>query len=362
MKECNISNRGIYFFIGIYIFLILLLLVTTPFSYSEADILYSTDFSIESFIVQYISKFSNSVWALRLPFYLFSLLSLFLYVNILKDYFKDSYYYNLSIFIFLITPGVFLSFILVNYATLPILLTLIFIFSYKKSIFTLQIISLVLLFFTHTASFVVYIAIILYTYRRQEYLLMSLSILLLLLSIFASYYRVDGIPKGHLLQLVGIYSAIFSPLMFLAIIFSLYKMAINGKKDILWYISIVAFIISVILSMRQNIKITDFSPYLTMAIPLVVNIFKSSLEVRLSIFRKSYFLVCKVIVLVLLLETLIIILHYPIYKYLPKGDRLIDSSIYKIEESANSNIKRCKNNISRREKSLYRYYGIEECK
>ncbi len=364
MRECNFSTKFINFFIFIYILITLILLYFTPFTHSEANILFSTDFTIEHFITNNIYKFFKEYFVLRLPFFIISIASLLLYKEILKSYFKYDKYYNLSILFFLLTPGIFLSFILVNYATIPIFLTLFLIYSYKKDKIFFIILALVLLFFTHSAQFVVYIALILYAYREKKWFIVLISIILILFASVSKTYPIDGIPKGHLIQLFGIYAAIFSPLLFLASIFAIYKVATSRKKDLLWYISTTAFTLSIILSIRQKIKITDFSPYFVIITPLVVSVYKNSIEIRLKDFRKGYYLICKIVLIVLLLETSTIAMHYVLYKVDPSSKFILDKSIYKIPNEVNllkKNGKKCKYNISNKEKALYKYYNISKC-
>jgi len=366
MQECKLSKLFLQYFIIGYILIITILMVITPFSYSEANILFNSGTILESFIVKYIYTFSSNPFLLRLPFFIISILSLFFYMKILENYFKKwSSYYNLSIFIYIITPGIFLSFILVNYATIPIFLTLMFIYSYYKDNIILEIISLMLLFFTHSTQFVLFVAVVIYSYKDKKWWLVIFSLTLVLLSSITSKYAINGIPKGHLIQLIGIYAAIFSPLLFLSMIFTLYKTLTNKNRDLLSTIALTAFILSILLSIRQKIKITDFSVFFVIVIPLVVLQFKNSLEVRLKEFRGSYYFVCKIIVLVLLLETSVIIMHYPLYKYSPNRKWIIDNSIYEVPiivKSLKKHNIRCKKVISNKEKTLYKYYKIEECK
>lgn len=365
MRECIFTTKYLYIFLSLYLTAILVLLFFTPFTYTEANILYSPNITLESFLVQHISRYLHSPWGMRLPFFLLSLGSIYLYRKLLEAYFtlNDSYY-NLSFIIFLLIPGVTLSFIIVNYATIPIFLTLLVIYAYKREYFALLLITLVLLFFTHSAQFVLYLALALYSLQLKRYWLIAVAALFIILSSAASKYGIDGVPRGHLIQLIGIYAAIFSPMLFLAVVYALYKVAIKGSKDILWYIAATAFSTSILLSIRQAIKITDFAPFIVIAVPLVVLTFKNSLAVRLKIFRKIYYWVCYIILIVLLLETLILFLHYPLYKISPSKEWLLDTSIYKVPQIV-ENLKKdgrvCKKDISLKGKALYRYYGIRKC-
>ncbi len=195
-------------------------------------------------------------------------------------------------------------------------------------------------------------------------MLILLTVLLFIIIAVEAKYGVDGVPKGHLVELIGIYAAIFSPLLFITIIYSLYKVSIDKDRDLVWYISLVAFVVSLILSIRQKIKVTDFAPYLTIVLPLVIVSFRSSIVVRLPQFRKNYYTICKIVLVVLLLETLIITFHYPLYKLYPSSSLLLDSRIYEVKDianSLNSTNNKCKDEIGSREKNLYLYYGIKKC-
>ncbi len=366
MFTCSISKRWIILFIIFYFFLVSFLIYFTPLSYSEANILYSNDITIESIIAKFIYKLTNNIIYIRFIFFLASIISLYIFSKIIKKYFITwDKYYNLSLFVYIFVPGIFLSFILINYATFPILLTLLLIYAYEKDIKILIITSLVLLLFTHSAQFVIYIALIITSFKDKRIWVLVLSLVLLIISSFISSYSIGGVPRGHLLQLFGIYSAIFSPLLFLFIIYTVYKMAIQKDRDLLMNIIISSFLLSIILSIRQQIKITDFSVFLVIAIPLSILIFKNGIEVRLKEFRRTYYLVCNIILINILIETIAITIHYPLYKYFSKKVWLIDYNIYKIQENAKKlekNSKECKKVISKREENLYKYYGILKCK
>ena len=366
MTECNFSNRFRNIFLSLYALLIAILLFLSPFSQTEANILYSQNMTIETLIVKEIYNYLQTDWGMRLPFFILSLFSLSIYMRVIEEYFKrDSIYYNLAIIIYLLIPGVTLSFILVNYATVPIFLTLLIVYANIKGNRVLLIAASVLLLFTHSAQFVVYLALALYGYKKKEWWLLLLGIGFILLASVIATYDIDGVPKGHLTQIIGIYAAIFSPILFLVVVYAIYRRAIKKSRDLLWYIVATAFVVSLLLSIRQAIKITDFAPFVVLSAPLVVAIFRDSLAIRLPEFRKFYYLICKSVLIVLLLETSIIFLHYPLYRYTQFKEILLDSSIYeipKIVEELKSNGKVCKDEINSHDLTLYRYYGVSKCR
>jgi len=365
MSDCRVSSKFTIISVLIYLLVALLLLKVTPIVHSEANILFDSSNTVTSTISRLIYSVNSSIVFIRFLFFLISLLSLYLFSKMAEDYsiYKD--YKHLSILIYLLIPGVFLSFVIVNYATIPIFLTLLFIYFYKKTKYYLWLIPFVLLFFTNTAVFAFYIATALYAYSKKEWLLLVVSFALFLVASVYSSYPIDGIPRGHLVELFGIYGAVLSPLLFIFIVYSLYRVGVKGKKTLLWYISTTLFVVSLLLSIRQKIKVTDFTPYIVIAVPMVVLVYKNSISIRLKEFRKIYIKICYLIVTMLLLETSLIALNYPIYHLFNKTLWLIDKNIYitpvKIKKLEKKGIK-CLDTIRNRDINLYKYYGIEKCR
>ncbi len=361
MKECNIHKNFFKFFLYFYIFICGYLIIFTPITTSESNLIYSNNVTISSLIANLILKFNHTIILPRFIFFIISIVNvwfLYIYSKYIFTKRSDSY---LTILVYLLIPGVFVSNIVINWATIPIFLSLLFVISTIKGSRVGQVISLVLLFFTHTAFFVFYIAIFLYSYKRRIVWLMILSLILFILSTYFQIYDLSGVPKGHLLQLLGIYAVTLSPFFFLALIYSLYRLSIDKQRDILWYISTTSFIISLLLSIRQKILVIDFTPYIVIATPLSIKVFKNSLAIRLREFRGKYHLLCKIVILVLLLETSIIALNYPIYRYFGKKIYFIDSTIYDVAKIAKKSGKKCINNIKNYNKNLYKFYNIYKC-
>jgi len=362
MSLCSIKRRELNIFLIFYIAITAILVYITPFTQTEADILYSNNLYITDSIAKLFNNISHQHWFIRLPFFILSIVNIIFFIKISEIYIKDNIYRNLAIFIFLITPGVFVSFIIVNYATVAIFLLLFFIYSYHNKILIAEILILVLLFFTNIASWVFYLAISIYTYNKKDWKIFIFSTIFLLISLFIGVYPINGVPKGHFIQVLGIYGATLSPFYFLAIVYAVYRLGIDKNRTLLWYIVVTFFTISLLLSIRQKIRITDFTPFIVVSAILVVVVYQNSISIRLKEFQKSYKRVCVIVLTVLLLETSMALFSYPLYLLLEDKFTIIDTSMYKIAKIAkNSNIK-CLKTINRRDKALYKYYGIKECK
>jgi len=362
MKDCSIHKTFFKIFLIFYIFICGYLIIFTPITTSEANLIYSNQNSISTYIVNFLLKINHNIVLPRSIFLIISIINVWLLYIYSKTLFKDSKDIYLTILIYLLIPGVFVSNVVINWATIPIFLSLLFIVAtlYENKI--IQAIALVLLFFTHTAIFVFYIAIFLYSYKRKIIWLIVSSLILFILSTYFQKYDLGGVPKGHLLQLLGVYAVTLSPFFFIALVYSLYRVGKDKQIDILWYISTTAFVVSLLLSIRQKILVTDFTPFIIIATPLSVKVFKNSLAIRLKEFRGKYYLLCKIVILVLLLETLVVALNYPIYRYFNKRIYFIDTTIYKISDIVKNSSKKCVKNINNHNKNLYQFYNIKECK
>jgi len=364
MNSCKIGNRNFLYILFIYFVIAIWILISVPFTPQEADVLYNQHNFLATYLVKFISFFSKNFIILRTPFFIISTFSLYLFNEILKKYFKDSQYRYLTLSIYILIPGVFLSFVIVNYATITIFLTILFIYAYLKENKLIQTIALVLLLFTNTAQFALYLALIIYSFRKKDWLLTSVSTTLFILTSVIESYPIDGIPKGHLISLFGIYGVTLSPLLFIITIYALYKVALKGNQELIWHIAITVFIASVLLSIRQKIKVIDFTPYIVIAVPIVVEVFRNSISTRLKQFRLFYIKVCMLIFIVLLLETLFIIFNYPIYKYTGEQLYIIDRNIYEIDNNVEKMKQKginCLKSIKKQDLNLYKYYDITVC-
>ncbi len=358
--RCLVSKKVFFAFFFFYLVITLILLVFTPITHKEAAFLYLQKASITTFLVQKIYALTHSLVTIRLLFFLASLFSLFFFIKLAKKFLDKEEFVYLSALIFLLIPGVFVSFIIANYASYAMLFTLSVLFFIEKEKFFLASLFLMLLFFSSTAQFALYVAFFFYGYFRKKYLFAVFNFVLLIVSLYFERYEIGGVPKGHLVDLFAIYGVIFSPFYLLALIYALYRYLIKESKNSIWYVSFSAFFFSLLLSIRQKIAVTDFSVYLVPATILVVSTLKKSMEIRLPQFRTIYVRVCQVVVFFLFLETLLIALHYPIL-HLSKGKIIIiDSSIYKIAQLAKE--KKCIIDFQRRHIHLYRFYHLQKCR
>jgi len=87
---------------------------------------------------------------------------------------------------------------------------------------------------------------------------------------------------------LGIYAAIFSPVLFIYLVYALYRRGMKEERTLLWYLGSTALIFSLLFSFRQQMKLEELAPYILVATPILVKAFLSSYRIRLREFRKGY--------------------------------------------------------------------------
>jgi len=313
--------------------------------------------SVENFyLLKFLLNFFhiNSDISLRILPLVFSFFSLLLFYNLSKIYLKEKYRYFATL-IFIFIPGFIISSVIINKSIFLIFFTLLFIFAFKKFRFFSYILLISYVFIDY--SFVsLYFALIFYSIYKKDTKLLIFS--LILLAINANYFnfKIDGKPKGYFLDVLGTYFLIFSPFVFVYFLYTIYK-GFFVKKDILFFIGALSFLLSIILSFRQRIKIDDFAPFVLPYVIYMIKIFLNSYKVRLPRFRKTY----KILFIGLFTSMLVFDISLFLNQYTPAKN--LSSSFYFLKNLAlflkNRNIKEIKCNNIYFCKSLY-FYGIKK--
>ncbi len=271
------------------IFYIFLMYYSITFlSFSITDVKGIEKFPLLTNILNFsFDIFGKNDFALRLPSILTGFFSTIIFYHITKFYLRKEKDRIFATLIFMLIPGAIISSVIINKSIYLIFLTLLFIYFYKiKKIISYLI--LVLMVFLDKSCISIFFALIFYSIYKKDNLLLILS--LIFLAINANYFNYDigGKPRGYFLDIFGTYFLIFSPFVFVYFLFSVYKGTVDQKKDIIFFIAFFTFLISIILSFRQRIKIDDYAPYILIYLIYMVKYFLNSYRVRLPQFRKTY--------------------------------------------------------------------------
>ncbi len=303
-------QRG--YFIGLFVLYLVssfLLAATTPIAPHEAKLYFSHE-GIVPFFMHLGEHFVGGVLGIRILFLLFSVISIFMFYQLSNTYFKYKKDVYLATSLFMFLPGIITATVLANVGIVVLALVLLFVLLYEKGYNWLLPFVMLALFFIHEASVIFFIALFFYSFNTKERWLGTLSLAFLLAFIYLSKgIEIGGRPTGHFIEIFGLYAAVFSPLLFLYFFYTMYRIFLREKKHLMWYISFTALVISLLLSIRQKVYITDFAPYVMISTIAMVDIYMRSLRVRLPQYQRRYKQAFAIVVGMLVLSSLTIITH-----------------------------------------------------
>ena len=336
---------------------------TISITANEANLLYNS----HSFI-HYVTHFSlylfgNNDYALRLPMVVFHLLSVLLLYRVSKTYVKRNSDRLWLVFVYVLLPGVMSAALLVNSAGFIIftLFLLLYLHQQKSAVIPLL---LMLLVWVDGAYSLLYFALFVYAFNQNKKVNMVLNVGLLLLSYYLFGFDTMGRPSGHFLDTLGLYATIFSPVIFIFLVYVLYRKMITKEYDITLYISGIVFVLSLLLSFRQTIHIEDFAPYMMLLLPLAAQTFFSSYRVRLREFRGRYRTLLAVGFTLLAIHFFLLLFNKGLYLILDDPHRHFAYKTHIVKELAEAlkaqNIN-CVSAESHNQQKRLRFYGVNEC-
>ena len=358
------SRLLFYLFLPFYIMALFYLAITLPIGPHEATIYYSDSGILYSLTHLFDGFFSNGL-NFRIPFLFFGILNILLFHRMSKLYFenmRDSY---LATVIFALLPGIITSVVLVNIAVVVITLVLFFLIFYEKKEYVGEALSMIMLLLVHDASVIFFISLVIFSGLRRDKLLFFISLLFTIISlIFFNGLEIGGRPTGEFLELFGLYMALFSPLIFFYFFYALYRIWFREKKDILWYISFIAFVLSILLSLRQQVDMTNFAPYVIVSVVLMLVTYHRTLYVRLPRFQKFYRMGFYIVFGSLIISSMVIVFHQIFFYIIDDKSKHFASSFYEpywqvleLKEIGQN----CYTVKNQKVQYQLKYYGIESC-
>jgi len=355
-----------YFIIALFFYsaAIVYLALSTPISPHEANFLYVPE-GVISALMHYGEGLLPSILGIRIFYLLLGFLSVGLFYLLSKHYLHNAHDAYLSTFIFMFLPGLLTASVLANVAIIVLPLIIAFVLLYEKGHFFALPFIMVLLFLAHESSIVFFVAVFLYgvMYRDKKLLFLSTFFLLAFLY-FSKGVSMRGLPKGHFVEIFGIYASVFSPLLFLYFVYAMYRTLLRGNKTLLWYISFTALVFSLLLSIRQRVAIADFAPYVMISVIVMLDVYNHSLRVRLLAFQKFYKRGFYVVTLFLILSAGVIVFHKQLYDVTPNPKKHFAYPIYApyiIAMDLKSKGKNCYEGNPGRYRYQFIYYNLPPC-
>jgi len=310
------SNLAFVFLLILDFLLLLYVADGLSISNNEVNIYYGSNHNILWYITHtFVNIFGNTNIVLRLPFILFYIGSIIIAYLLTDDYFTKPIDRLISITIFMFLPGLNSAALLVDNSIIVVFCTLLYLYIYKlygKEYYVL----LVLFLFIDNSFAILFLALFFYALKKKDNILLVVSLVLFGISMQMYGFEIGGRPRGYFIDTFGIYASIFSPILFLFFFYTLYRVSIKGDRDMYWYIASTSLGLSLLFSLRQRIDISDFAPFVVIAIPLMVKTFLHSFRVRLKIFRKNHYRFAKVMLGVLIINFIVLLVNKPLYLFL----------------------------------------------
>lgn len=351
-------------FLGINFLILVAQIQGLSISFYEANILYGDSSLLKSFSTFFLNIFGTNDYALRIPMIVIHLISTILL------YLISSYYVSRPndklwiVFIYLLLPGITSSALLVNVAGLKLVTLFAFVYMYLR-FNNWSLILLPLFMLLDATSIFLYFSIALFGISRKQWATAGVSLGLLILAVFFFGIDLSGRPQGRFLDALAIYSAIFSPVVFMYLFYVLYRRYMTHERDLVWMIASSMFVISLLLSFRQKVNIQDFAPYLMVALPLAAQTFFHTYRVRLPIFRRRYRLLFYSAFTLLVVNALAVFFNQWLYQWIKNPKDHFSYSMHITKELAHElkyNQISCVNTDDEKMQLRLRFYGITECK
>ncbi|WP_321778894.1 hypothetical protein [Sulfurimonas sp.] len=332
-------------------------------SYNESMILYGDLSFLQFMIKSSIELFGQNDFALRLPMIMLHIASAFLLYEISNKYLKDERSKLWLVLIFVLLPGVISSAIIVDGAGLVIFGLLFFVYAYEHFSKTCIYIILGIYAIIDGGFLYLFLSLAIYAIYTSQKKFFLFNIMALFISIGIYGVEAKGVAQGHFLDSIAVYAAIFTPIIFVYIFYVLYRRYLTKEIDILWFISSIAFIISLLLSFRQRMELEHFAPYLILALPLVAQTFYHSYKVRLKIFRTKYKIAFVVSLILLTLNSLVVFFNKELYIVLEKPQQHFAYNMHIAKELAlelkEKNIECI--SIDKKMQNRLRFYNVTYC-
>lgn len=349
--------------IGVDLILLLAQIPGLSIGYHEAKIVYGAPSPLQYWLHLSFALAGYNDWALRLPMIALHLMSVVLLYQIARYYVNRDSDRLWIVLIYVLLPGVISSALIVDNAGL-VIVTL-FMFGYLYLRYGLYALAMLpLLVWIDPAFAYLFVAIALFGIYRRDVRWSLSGIVALGISLYLYGTGIGGTPESRFLDMLGVYSAIFSPIVFIYLFYVLYRRLIAKERDLIWMIAMSAFVISLLLSFRQKVDVQSFAPFLLLALPMAAQTFFKTYRVRLREFRGRYRLLFYTAFSLLVLNALVVFFNQWAYPMLDKPSRHFAYPMHVAKELAASLKHRGITCIETSDEKLQlrlRFYGITQC-
>lgn len=349
--------------LGINFLVLLLQIEGLSIGYHEALILYGDSSPLQLIINTSLSLLGQNDYALRLPIIILHLISVVLLYGI------SAYYVNRErdrlwiVLIYILLPGVMSAALVVDNAGLIITSLFLFVYIFLRYGRFALFLTPYLLWLDPSFAYL-FLAIFIYGVLKKEYLFLGVGSIGFAISWFIFGLHIGGSPESRFLDTLGVYAAIFSPIVFIYLFYVLYRRTMAREWDLLWTIASSAFIVSLLLSFRQKVEVQTFAPFLLIALPLAAQTFLHTYRVRLREFRLRYRILFYSAFILLVINTTVVFFNQYLYRFLNAPKHHFSYPMHVAKELATALDKNGIECIDANDKKLQlrlHFYGITHC-
>lgn len=268
-----------------------------------------------------LALFGQNDVALRLPLIVMTLLNTLLLYRLSIPYSKSARERLWLVTVFILLPGTISGALLVNRAGLILLLLLIYLLARRR--FDTHADWLLLIYLLADPAFAVLDgALALYYLKHADRQRAWIMAALTAASLFIHGFDTGGVPQGRFLDTLGIYAMLFSPIIFVYLVYTLYRRWVTATHDDpIWFIAVTALAASLLIAFRQHVALEFFVPFLMPALVLGMQTFAHSYRVRLRPFRRRYRLLFSLAVATVALHAVAVLFNKQLYPYLDDPTR-----------------------------------------
>ncbi|MDD5053664.1 MAG: hypothetical protein PHO27_13090 [Sulfuricurvum sp.] len=349
--------------LGINFLILVLQIKGLSIGYNEAKILYGHFSFLRSFINLSLTFFGHNDYALRIPMIVLHMISVVLLYGISHYYVMRESDRLWIVLIYVLLPGVTSAALIVDNAGLVIATLFLFVYIYLRSGKYALVLCPFLLMIDPAFAYL-FFAVAVFGIYRKEYIYSVVGSLFLLVTLRYYGIHIGGLPESRFLDALGVYAAIFSPIVFLYIFYVLYRRLMAKEWDLIWMIASSAFIVSFLLSFRQKVEVQTFAPFLLLALPLAAQTFFRTYRVRLREFRKRYKILFYSAFILLIINALAVFFNQWFYRFMHDPTHHFSYPMHVAKELSTELKKenvQCINAGSDKLQLRLRFYGISEC-
>lgn len=359
------ARLALFLLLGIDAAVLLFEASSLSLTYHGARLLYEYEPSILTRIIQAsIGVFGQNDIALRLPMIMMNLGSALLLYGMAGTYAKRDRERVWLVAVFLMLPGIISASLLVDSAALVTFG--LFAYLYLRQRFgNWADLLLPLLGWMDATFMLLFFGLVVHAVRARDARFTLLYALLFSVALWRYGFNTGGLPQNQFLDTIGLYAAVFSPIVFVYMAYTLYRRFVTSRTDLIWTVSSSVFLLSMLLSFRQRIEIEQFAPFMMAALPLGMQTFYHSYRIRLRPFRKRYRILFTLALAILVLNAAAVFFNKAAYLFLDDPSHYFAYRAHVAKELSGALKKEgitCGRFVDDEAMQLrMRFYGIGEC-